>query len=452
MDFIYEMLIMATGFVLLLSIIIAFFLRRVVPTNEVHIVQTAKSTTSYGNGTGHGNTYYEWPSFLPIFGVSRVALPMSVFDLDLVAYEAYDLGRLPFVVDVKAFFRITDSNIAAQRVASFSELKEQLLAIVQGAVRVVLASNDIETILQGRASFGEQFTKEVAEQLTNWGVSAVKNIELMDIRDSSKGQVINSIMEKKKSFIDMESRTEVAKNHRMAQIAEIEANKEVQLQNQEAAQAVSIRTIQAQKEVQIRDQEKIQAVKEQERLTKEKDMAILQVQHVRTAEIKKQTQVIEADQKREVMVIDAEASRSATVIGAEGDLEAKRKEAEGITLEGQARASAEKAMQLAPVEAQIVLAKEIGTNDSYQRYLVTIRQVEATESVGKAQAEALKAAEIKVIANGGTVPSGVNSLTDMFTSNGGTQIGAMLEGLANTDVGAAILGRTQKTTKETRKE
>ena len=115
-----------TFFALLLGtiVVIAIFLRRVVPTNEVHIVQSAKQTTSYGKDTENGNSYYEWPSWIPVLGVTTVSLPMSVFDLDLESYEAYDKGRLPFVVDVKAFFRISESNVAAQRVASFDELKD----------------------------------------------------------------------------------------------------------------------------------------------------------------------------------------------------------------------------------------------------------------------------------------------------------------------------------------
>ncbi len=47
-------------------------LRRVVPVNEVHIVQTRKDTVSYGKGFA-SNTYYEWPSRLPL-----TTLPLSV--------------------------------------------------------------------------------------------------------------------------------------------------------------------------------------------------------------------------------------------------------------------------------------------------------------------------------------------------------------------------------------
>ena len=176
--------------------------RIVVPTNEVHIVQSSKATVSYGKDTGNGNTYYKWPSWIPKLGVTRVILPTSVFDLDLSAYEAYDKGRLPFVVDVKAFFRITDSNVAAARIASFDELNDQLKDVVQGAVRTILASSEIEEIMQGRSKFGKEFTDEVSEQLKTWGVAPVKNLELMDIRDSKDSVVIRNIMEKKKKQPD----------------------------------------------------------------------------------------------------------------------------------------------------------------------------------------------------------------------------------------------------------
>lgn len=445
------------GLFIVVSVLVAFMLRRVVPTNEVHIVQSAKATTSYGKDTGHGNTYYEWPSQLPFFGVTRITLPMSVFDLDLESYEAYDKGRLPFVVDVKAFFRITDSNVAAQRVASFDELREQLKAIVQGAVRVILASNDIEVILQGRSTFGEQFTTEVTEQLANWGVSTVKNIELMDIRDSSNSQVIKNIMEKKKSHIEMESRTEVAKNKRLAQIAEIEAQKEVSLQDQAAKQEVGLRTIETERQIDLQKQAKIQAVKEQERTTKDKEMGVIKVEAVRKAEITREVTLVQAQQNKETALINAEAQRESailaaqgqkdtTVLVAEGQLEAKKREAEGIAAEGAAKAEAQKAMELAPVQAQIVLAKEIGENESYQKYLITIKQLEAGQAVGIEQAKALEKAEVKVIANTGNATSGLNSVMDLFSSKGGTEIGAMLEGLAQTDKGQELIAKVTGTT------
>lgn len=412
------------------SLFISMLFRRVVSTNEVHIVQSSKATKSYGKDTGNGNTYYELPAWIPIVGITKVVLPVSVFNLELKSYEAYDKGRLPFVVDIMAFFRISDSNLAASRVASFEELNEQLTAVVQGAARTILANNDIEEIMQGRSKFGEQFTNEVREQLAHWGVEAVKNIELMDIRDSGGSGVIKNIMEKKKSQIEMESRTEVAKNLKTAQIAELEASKEVQLQKQSNEEIIGVRTIEAQRKVEISKQEAHQSIKEQERLTKEKEMSVLQVQSTRTAEIEKQVKVVQAQQVKET-----------DIILADGQLESKRRESESITLEGNAKAKAEQSMLMAPVEAQITLAKEIGNNENYQKYLVSLEQIKAAASVGIEQAKALANADVKVITNSEKPGTGLTDVMDLFSSKGGIQVGAMLDGLAATETGKKLVSK-----------
>lgn len=435
-------LLAGVGALIVLSAV-AFFvavaLRRVVPTNEVHIVQSSKKTTSYGKDTGNGNTYFEWPASLPILGITKVVLPVSNFDVDLNSYEAYDEGRLPFNVDVKAFFRIAESDEAAKRVASFDELMGQLTAIVQGAVRTVLASNSIEEIMQGRGKFGTQFTEEVREQLKSWGVETVKNIELMDIRDAKDSYVIKNIMEKKKSLIESQSRVEVAQNRQNAQLAEIEAKRTTDLKSEEARQMVSLRQVEVDRQVKLENEKAVQQVREQQKTTKEKEMAVLEVDTVRNAEITKQQALIQAEQKRRQVTIDAEAAKEAQTLRAQGELEAQKRQAEGLQAIGTAKAEAEKALQLAPVQAQITLAKEIGDNKSYQQYLITVEQIKATQAVGTAQAKALEAAEIKVIANSGDVSSGINGFSDLFTSKGGTQIGAMLEGLGNTDIGQALV-------------
>lgn len=452
-------LAMVLAVVVGLSLLISLIFRRVVSTNEVHIIQSGKSTVSYGKDHNAGNTYYEWPSWVPLIGIVKIVLPVSVFDEDLESYEAYDKGRLPFVVDVKAFFRITDSNVAAQRVSSFDELRNQLRAILQGAVRTILASADIEEIMQGRSQFGEQFTKEVEGQLKNWGVSTVKNIELMDIRDSTSSHVIKNIMEKKKSLIEMQSRIEVAENLKRANIAEIDAQRETDIQQQDALQKIGSRTAEKDKAVGISNELAQQSIKEEAKVTMEKDLAIAKLKDVTQAEINKAVQIVKANQEKETAAINkdmamikasqeketkvlvAEGEKATTILVSEGNLQSKKLESEGIAAEGTAKAEAEKAMQLAPVQAQIVLAKEIGNNEGYQKYLITIEQVKATQAVGIEQAKALHSADLKIIANSGNVENGMKSLMDIFSSSGGTHIGAMLEGFAQTEKGAALLDK-----------
>lgn len=414
--------------VLILSILLALFFRVVVHTNMVHVVQSRRKTTPYGTDQTAGNVFYKWPSWVPYFGVTVITLPISNFDLSLKDYEAYDKDRVPFMVDVTAFFRIKDTAIAAQRIESMQELENQLQQIVQGAVRKVLASDVIDKIMLERAQFGELFTNEVREQLESWGVEPVKAMELMDIRDGHGGKVISNIMAKKTSHIEMESRTEVAKNLKTAQEAEIDAKRAVDIRQQEADQAVGERIAEKEKKVGVAQQYSRQEVLTQEKETKTRDMAVYQVAQVRQAEITKEQNIVAADQDKQTRVIIAQ-----------GHLEAKQKEAEAIRAVGIANADAEKAMKMAPVTAQIELAKEIGQNAGYQQYLATLEALKAYISVGIEQAQALQKADVKVISNIGRPAEGVTNVMDLFTTKGGTELAGMVEAFAQTSLGKATL-------------
>ena len=425
-----EFPLIALGVVLAVAVVLAILYRKVVSTNMVHIVQSNKRTTPYGTGLEGGNVYYRWPSWIPRIGITVIELPVSNFDLSLDGYEAYDADRVPFMVDVTAFFRISNTAIAAQRVASISELEVQLTQIVQGAVRKVLAGDKIDSIMLERSKFGEAFTTEVVEQLKQWGVEPVKSMELMDIRDGSGSKVISNIMAKKTSQIEMESRRDVAENMRLAEVAEINAKREIDIQRQQAEQAVGERTAEKEKMVGIADQLARQEVLSQEKETRERDMAVRRVEEVRQAEIQRDKQVVAADQEKQT-----------TVIVAEGHLESERKRAQGIQVVGEANATAEKAMQLAPVEAQIVLAKEIGGNAGYQDYLKVIEAIRAYVVVGGEQAKALQGADVKVIANTGQTGDGMQQVMDLFTSKGGTHLASAVEAFAQTPLGRSIVSK-----------
>lgn len=434
-------LFLALGFVVLtvlaLVVAIPFLFRVVVPTNEVHIVQSSKSTKSYRTGDANGNVYYKIPEFVPLLGVKSIQLPLEIFEVKLNEYEAYDLGRLPFAVDVVAFFRIEDSNIAAQRVNTIQELKEQLRSVVQGAVRTILAAVPIEEIMQERSKFGEQFTKEVYGQLKSWGVEPVKNIELMDIKDTAESKAITNIMSKKQSEIEKEARTVIANNKKDAETAEIEAKKLIQTKEQEAKEVVGLRTVEADKKVAVAEQSKIQVVAEQQKVTTEKEM-----------EVKRERDTREAMIAKEVAKTKAEEDQLKVEIKAEADLTAKKKEAEGIKIEGEAKGSAITAELMAPVNSQLELAKGIQQYKEFQNYLVSIEAIKTHGQIGTAQAEALQKADVKVIANGSDASSTIQGVGDLVSSKGGVQLGALLEGFAQTDMGKALLEKIASTNKK----
>ncbi|MBR3676466.1 MAG: hypothetical protein IKN71_04960 [Alphaproteobacteria bacterium] len=442
-----------------------FSLRRVVPTNEVHIIQRGKETISYGKGSkeNRGNVYYEFPSYIPVIGVTRTILPISVFDVTLVAYEAYDKGRLPFVVDVKAFFRISDSNTAAARISNFEELKSQITDIVRGAVRSIMANAELEDIMGERAIYGSRFTEMVKEQLGNWGVEPVKNIELMDVRDAKDSEVIGNIMAKKSSEIEMQSRSEVASNMKKAREAEIQAQQEVDLRQEEANQQVGMKKATVQQEVGLADERAKQAVKEQAKITAEKDMEVIKVNQIKKAEIDKDANIILAEQEKAVAVknaearkaqieLSAEADKKQIELRAEADLNKGLKEAQAIEAKGKAEAEAKKQMELAPVNAQITLAKEIGENQGYQDYLVRLEQIKALCEVGIEQAKNLGKADIKINTMANTVPTGVSKVADIFSPQGGLNLAGMFETMSQSPIGQKVIEKVVGSDKTTKKK
>lgn len=419
---------------LLLVILLLATLRKVVPTNMVDIVQSARKTVSFGTGQEAGNVYYQIPSFVPVWGVVVSRFAVSNFQVKLDNYAAYDSGRLPFVVDVVAFFQIFDSDMAAKRVSSFNELMSQLQEILRGSVRRILAEHKLEEVLGMRSELGDMFTKEVDDNLKAWGVRTVKTIEFMDMRDSPESNVIHNIMAKDQARIDRESRVAIAENTRQAETAEIESQREIDLREQEARERVGQRTAEANKTVGIAEQLSQQEVLSAQKNTTEREMEVQQVKDVRAAEIARQVAEVEADQARKVMVVNADAERQRLTTVAEGELEAARRDAEGVRVKGEAEGRAKEAINQADVTPQILLAKEIGENLGYQEYLVRVRRVEAEERIGVAQADALKAAEMKVVVTGGSAQDGILKITDLLSPKGGALLGAALEGMkATTD-------------------
>lgn len=468
-------------------------LRRIVPTNVVHIVQRGSKTVSYGVGKT-SNVYYEWPSWLPYFGVEVRELPVSNFDIDLEAYSAYDKDRVPFIVDVKAFFHIADTNVAAAKVESFTQLKEQLENVVQGAVRSILAKSKLEEIMEERSIFGQQFTEAVNADLKNWGVESIKNIELMDVRDAQGSEVIHQIMAKRMSAIDMESRLEVAKNNQIAEEAELEARQKVVVKKADtdriageaqaqSEQAIGIAKAEAKKKSGIAEQQSLKDIAEAQKETEEKNMEVKRVTEVKGAEIAKQAAIIRAEENKATEIINvekektkievstdaekyriqtsADASKYQIEINAQAELEAKQREAQGIAAVGEAEAKVIKAKgestaealkleQLASVTAQTTLAKEIGENGEYQEYLIRVKTVDKDQAVEIAKAEAmaraLEKADLKILANSGDVHTGLNSFADILSSKGGSQLNGLIEALKQNPEAEGLLDLINKFT------
>lgn len=435
-----------------LTLMVASAFRVVVSTNEVHIIQKKTTSISYGRGQAAGNVYYNFPSWIPVIGISRIILPVSNFDITLNGYEAFDKDKVPFRVDVVGFFRIANPIEAAEKIESFEHLKAQLEQIINGAIRTVLAGKTITEIMEARSAISEMFNKEVQPQLVNWGVENVRSAEIMDIQDSQNSKVIQMIKDKKSSLIEKDSRVEIAENKKLAEIAEIEARKEADMKMENAQREVGEKKAEKEKMVGVANEISAQEVATQTKITREKEMEVIKVQQVNQAEIDKAQAIIDAEREKEMKVIAAEALKleqeklaEANLItqtkNAEGKLVEMTKNAEGIKAEGTSKAEAEKLMQVALVAGAIELADKIASTPEYMEYLQNIEAIKAGQVVGTAKAEALKSADLKILANNGSVDSGMTSLLDVFSGKGGTAVASMLENLNNSELGKDLISR-----------
>lgn len=432
--------ILLAVFIILLLIVSALF-RTVVPTNMVHIVNASKGRRVYGKDSEYGNTYYAFPSWIPRIGVSVTEFPISNFGVALQRYAAYDDKRLPFLADIQAFFVMEDANIVSQRVSDFTELKHHLTQIVSGAVRKVCAGLSIEDILKSRSILSKDFETEVIDQLKSWGVKPVNSIEFMNIQDAEGSKVIQDIQNKEESRIDCESRLVRSENQRQAEAKEIENKRQIEINKQEALQQVGTRTAEKDQAIGISVEQAKQAIAEQSKITAERSMDVKLVEETRRAEIDKSVAITFAEQTKQTQVINAEADKQKQVLEAEAKLEQDKRQAEGaLTLQeanakgilaiGQAQAESEKLSQLALVDPQITLAKEIGDNKPYQEYLLNSEQIKINGEVGTANAEALKSANVNIVSGNG--------------SELGKTFGSILSGFSSTPVGKLLISKLSK--------
>lgn len=436
-------------------------LRKVVPTNMTHTVQYRKKTIPYGSNTSNGNVYYKWPSWIPFLGVSVTTFSDSIFDITLDEFKAFDEKRVPFVVTVKAFFQVSDSETVVKRTSSQHELIDQLNSILQGAVRRILSNMCLEDILSARKVLADQFTEEVTEQVKAWGVIPIKAIEFMDITDAPGSKVIATITEKERSRIQAESEIAIADNTFTSQTRVIEVERATELLRQTANKEVSLNKVNVQREVDLAQETTLQEVAVAKVITTQRNNEVDRTTQVGKAQNEKERAIIEQDKvsaitiaeakaQNEISVASAEASASRRKIDNAAEVEvitsmatankdAELQRAASIREVGIAQATAERARLEAPVQADIMLAEKIATLPAYQSYLVGKQAIDAQREVGIAHANALVNAEIKLVVNTGDISKGLSGISKVISPDTGSNAAGFLENLANSDIGKSLL-------------
>ncbi len=443
-------------------------LRKVVPTNEAHVVQKWKKSISYWKDSEWWNVYLAWPSWVPIVWVAVQKLPLSIFALQLTDYKAYDIWKVPFQVDITAFFEIKNPELAAQKVYSIEELRDQLNETLKWVVRKILASKDIVEIMESRTEIKKQFYEEIWDAVKSWWID-LKNVEFMDIKDSEDSEVVTNIMMKKKSLIEAESRQEVALNQRDAEIAEENARSEARSSASKAKSIADIISSDAEREANLKkiendkltqnqeiEKERVLAVQKEEarqklyetqKETKIKELSIKQLELEKNAEISKNIELIKANEQKQKTIIDTEAWKEKIELEAQADrikveLRALADKAR-VELEAEAESNKLESIWLAKAKEidyiwtahaknkkQMAEALNMFTPTSID-FMKKELEVKLSEIVDLEKAKALSKADIKVISTWENWWEWVKNFMDLFSSRWWSNIWAMIESAKN---------------------
>jgi len=396
----------------LISVAIAFSWYTIVPANEAHVVvQKGKTRVFSGDKkySGEGQyssegkaAYFKIPQFIPNAGMKVHDMSLEIQPINVPNFKAFDIDRARFLCDIMAYVAIIDPVEAAKRFGgNMKSLAEQVSKVVQATTRDSTTKKTIREIINDREGIIKEIKEPLIKAISNWGLS-LKDIELVEFKDTGESQVISDISSIIEEQINSEARQKNAEQIKIARLKEAEA--------EETARK---REIAKDEEVSKREQLKAKLVAEKEKEAKDKQLDVEKIQKVKTQEIEKARAEVQAAQEKEVARIRAEQDKQVESI----QKERKRLEGEGDKIR-----DIERAMGLAaPIrekgtaEAEIIQKKleaEAKGKDDLQkalkqfddnaiRALIAELMVHKDENVGIALAKALENADLKVFAGNG---------------------------------------------------
>ena len=374
-----------------IAILLAFKWYQVVPANNAHVVVRRSGVSVYSSVAGQATSgkaaYFKIPKSVPYFGVRVHAMPLSMLEINVTDFLAFDRDRVRFECDIVAYMVVEDPLKAAKRFPfGLNELKDQVFKIIKATTRDTTTKLTIREIINDRPAIARRVNEYLEPEVVKWGMQ-LQALELVNLQDPKDGSST--------AIHDISSIAEVQINSEARQ-KNAEQVKQARLKEAEAEQAAATRELERDEMVGIRAQKRDQLIAAEQREAQEEKMKVIRVEQVRQAEI-----------TRDAAIEQAEGDKQAVIRRRSG-------EAEGVRAVGYADADAKS--KLADALKKINEAA------------LDVRRIEKDEKIGVTAAEALKNADIKFI-NAGKP----NSLLDLFTPSGGASIGGMIAGVEATN-------------------
>jgi flotillin len=402
--------------IILLIIAIPAILYTIVPADKADVViqrGTRKVFSAHLEYSPEGKAaYFKIPAWVPGVGMIVHRMPLSMLEIPISDFLAFDKDRARFVCDIVAFCVIKDPVIAAMRFpAKLEDLGLQISKVVQATMRDSTTKKSVREIINDREGIIASITTPLSNTVAEWGLQ-LKDTELIDFKDPEKP--ISGEEEPPHVIRDISSIIEVQINSDARQ-KNAEQEKIARLKEAEAEEIAKKRELERDEQIGMRQQAKEQKIFESEKLAREKKLDVDKVQVVKSQQIEKERAMVLAEQQREVEKINREKKK----LEGEGDRLMNEEQAKG-------KASFVKEQGLAEAVAKEALQDALNKfGDTAIRALIAEKLVEMQQAVGVAGAKALEKADLKVFSGGGA------------DAQKGFELGAMLESILTSSSGTA---------------
>lgn len=424
-------LLIIVGIIVLIAFLVAASLRTVVPPDKADVVVQGKKRTVFcthpeywvkdkkGNPIGN-STYYKIPAWMPGWGMRVRRLPLTMLEIKVPNFVAFDEGRARFECDIVAFVAVQNAVIASMRMPlTIDNMSQQVSQILQATTRESTTKRTVRQTINDRASIINMIRPIFTEAVNDWGL-ALKDIELVEFKDAPNSHVITDLSAIKEKEINTEMREKNADQDMKARLKEAQTD-----------ESAKTREIERDEIVAKREQDKNKLVFEKEKDAKEQELEVTRVQQVKSQKIEKEQREVLAEQEKLVAVIDANKQKEVEAVIKEqkflegtGDKLRKEEQAKGeaapIREMGTAEADVIRLKYLAEAKGKDELQKALNKfSDHALEAYVAKEIVEKDRAIGIAGADALKYAQLRVFSGGTGAQKGfdVGQYLDSITTS-----------------------------------
>lgn len=363
---------------------------RIVPATEVHLVTTPKKrfVASSDRKISQYSTYFEIPSWIPFFGRTVRIIDATIKEVR-GKQDTIEKDNARYVVDTSLKYRVKDIETAANTIINEENLNGQLDGIINAAVRAATVKYAVQDARAKKKDIEAEIREQLDDDLAKFGLELV-SFQLVDFSDTEESKIISNISKRQEISIEALTREMNAEKIKSARMKEAIADQEAKKQEIERDQQVA-----------LRDQERLQKIAEQAKVTEQKRLEVEMTQKTMTENINKAAAEIQANKAKEVAKIEAERDKEVANI----QKEALKSQGEGYRVNAEEKAKGDAASirekGLAEADAKNKLQEALNKfKPEAINALVADKLVEKDRAIGIANAEALKAAKINVMAGG----------------------------------------------------